>query len=232
MRPDAGLPGGNRGLRIGVVALLVADDRLVRLVGIAQAQRRGGRQVRCIVQHHRRRVAFQQIEPAARFQSARRHRHPAVHVRNPADSPPGSEDDVEAVQARRRIQHVRQDELTVDAGLTREGSRRFDGRRRIVEAGHLCAQPRQGQGVEAEMALQVEQAFAGDVAEPFPGDPIDHRLAPAECVGAVEGGGQVDRHRLIPIGEILFGHPGHGRADRPSPHRGQRGRIDPVRGFL
>ena len=94
-------------------------------------------------------------------------RGPRADIRQPAKDAARGVDDVEGpVEVGRQVVQVRLDEPRLrEAQVRRQRRRQLDGRRRQVRAGDASAESRERQRVDPEVALQVEEGLAGDVAD-------------------------------------------------------------------
>ncbi len=140
------------------------------------------------------------VEDAARGQVARDDLGPALEIREPAEHAVGGEDHVEATgEGRRQVVEIALDEGRRHAHPRREGARRGDGLLREVHPGHGGAVPSPADGVHAEVALQVEQRLAADVARPRPGDRVEVAAAPRrERLDVVHLGAKIDPRPGVP----------------------------------
>ena len=156
-----------------------------------------------LVDRPHRRVALAQEEPTTRGEQGGDDLGPAMDVRQPAERTDAGVDEVEGMAG----QHVRGcielglDELDSSAGGRGEPARLGHRRGGEVQAGHRRAQPRQRQGVGADVALQMHPALAGEVTQARLVE--SHHVATERGIGdeAVERiarGGRVRRGPLVP----------------------------------
>src|SRR5690606_1374858 len=90
---------------------------------------------------------------------------PGGEVGEPGDGPDAREDDVElAVQRVGRVLGVRLDERRLEPAAVGEVTGDREAARGDVDAGDPGAEPREGEGVGADVALEVEDVEAVDAA--------------------------------------------------------------------
>ena len=111
-------------------------------------------------------MKFADVEAPAGLDEPRDDPGPAAGVRQPVERADARVDDVELlVEEGGGVVELADDEARVDAELAGDLAGGGDGRLREVEPGDACAQHRPGERVHAEVAVQVEQRFALDVAQ-------------------------------------------------------------------
>src|SRR5215208_6427834 len=94
------------------------------------------------------------------------HPGPTVEVRQPSDDPARGIDDIEiSLQAVGQGEDVAMDEAGRQTQLRRQPPRVGDGPLREVGTGHPRPEPGPGERVQAEVALEVEQVLARDIAD-------------------------------------------------------------------
>ena len=147
---------GIRGLRIfdvrgGLLEVRVREDGLV------------------VGERPLHRVLIVEIEPSTRCDKCAHLFGPPVDTREPAQSPEADVDDVEGLRSQRidRVVDICAHEMcpVVQTGTVGEVPCGVDRRGREIEAGHACTGASELEGVEAEMALEVQQAQPGDLSE-------------------------------------------------------------------
>ncbi len=167
--------------------------------------------------HHR--MGFGHEEDPVRCDVPRDHVRPGPDVGQPVERSPRGIDDVEhAVEVGRQRVQVRQDEAGLGvAELVGEPCGELDRRGRDVGAGNDRAEPRPRQGVDPEVALQVEQRLAGDITDQLDLVGSKAHAARPECREVVEVARGVDRRPGIPKRSIGF--EGGGQPIRSATHR-------------
>jgi hypothetical protein len=125
---------------------------------------------------------------------------PAIQVRQPVECAEARVDDVEALPAERLdgVVDVGGDEAGIEIRLLRKRVRRVDRGLREVEADYRGAAPRPREAVEPEVALQVDEPLARDVADLLDLERPQRRAARAEPLDVVEVARDVDRNALVP----------------------------------
>ena len=109
---------------------------------------------------------IQQIEQPAGLQVARDQLGPGDEVGKPVEDPHGRIDDVEfVIENLREVVNVGPDEPGIEAKLAVQLPRQANGFVGEVDSGGPRAEPRPGHGVEAEVALQVQERLAFNVAD-------------------------------------------------------------------
>ncbi len=155
-------------------------------------------------------MALTQEQPAAGGEQGGDDTGPPADVRQPAERPDPGEDQVE----RPVLEHVggavevRLHVVDLGAGVAGQGSRLCEGGRGEVQPGHPGAEPVQGQRVRADVALQVDAAHPGDVAEPRHVESHHMReegRVGAESLDGVPGRCGMRRGTLVPVLLIQFG---------------------------
>jgi hypothetical protein len=151
-------------------------------------------------------VELGEVEGAARLDEVRRHARPLAHVRQPADDAVRREDDVElAVEVPRQVVDVGADEARVDAQLGRQRFRLLDRRLGEVDAGDdgaLVARP--AEGVDAEVALEVQERLATHVAQLFQLDRLEPFRAGLEAGDVVHLRRDMDGDGFVPMLAVGF----------------------------
>lgn len=94
--------------------------------------------------------------------------------------------------------HVGRDEPGSQPYLVRYRTGGLDSLLGEVQAGHVCAAPGPGQGVEPEMALQVDQPPTGDLPDFGQLELPQSLSAGLEPSQVIEVAGQVNRDSFIP----------------------------------
>src|SRR4051794_25753135 len=130
---------------------------------------------------------------------------PFSHIRQPANRSPRREHEIERTgcQARGLIDGTL-DEVGLQACFVRQTSRDVECRAGEIEPGRDGAAPHEAQRIAADMALQMQDAFSGNVAEFGGFDRVQGVLArtkPVEHVVAVAVA-RMDRDALIPVPAI------------------------------
>lgn len=112
-------------------------------------------------------VELRQVEPSAGTQQVADQLGPAGQVGEPDQRAEAGVGDVEGATAERaaRVVDVGLHELGIQARLRGDPAGGRDGLAREVEPGDPGAPPRPGQGVEAEVALEVDEVEPVDRAE-------------------------------------------------------------------
>ena len=90
----------------------------------------------------------------------------------------------------------------VEAGARGQLAGGEDRRLAEVDADDAGAEARPAEGVHAEVALEVDEVEAGDVAGLLDLVPTKWRATCQKAVDAVEVGGDVDRDALVPPGAV------------------------------
>jgi hypothetical protein len=192
----------DRGVRVGVGPGVRELQRLLRRpVVVVEAQL--GRVV-AVVEDPGERVGLGDVEEAARPHEVGDHLGPAGHVGQPVEHSEGGEHHVEvALQPVREVDHVGDDEAGLQAGLGGQEPRLLDGPFREVGAGDPGSPPDPGECVQPEVALQVEQVLAGDVADLLDQQREQVVAAPGlPAVDVVERRADVDGRPLVPEGAV------------------------------
>jgi hypothetical protein len=204
--------GGRRPIGVG------ADDvepqwSFVGPVGVGEAQFARADPVVCPDLGDR--VDLGDVEPAAGPDEVCGDARPAPDVRQPAEHALRGEDDIElALERRRQVVQVGLHERGRDADVGGERPGSLDGLGGEVGPGHRCAEPRQRERVEPEMALQVEERLSAHVADLLAfavGDP-DRARAVTEGGHVVERRIDVDPRPRVPQAAVLEECFVHGRA--------------------
>ena len=116
----------------------------------------------------------------------------------------GGEDDVElALEVVRELDHVRDHKGRVQAGLGGQEPGLLDAALGDVDPGHPGPAPGPGERVQPEMALQVEQVLAGDIADLVDQERVQvDAAARLPALDVVELRADVDRRPLVPEGAV------------------------------
>src|ERR687893_2926309 len=188
------------GFEVGVGAGLVPDRRLIRVEVVVL----DGKVV--VAEDVGEGVELRQVQEAAGADEAGRHLGPPGYVRQPVEGAEARVHDVEgpAPEGLPGLVDVRADELGLDPDLGGEPSRRFDGGGREVEARDAGAVAGPTQRVLAEVALQVEELLARDVAHLLELEGAEVLLAGLEARDVVELAADVDRDALVPAGPVYL----------------------------
>jgi len=94
-----------------------------------------------------------------------------------------------------QLQHVRLDEGHVDVHLPGDVTCCLKRGRGEVDAGRGRAKQCPGDGVDADVALEMEQGLPGDVADLLAFDRVEPRLAALDEAGhVIERGVEMDRN--------------------------------------
>ena len=163
-------------------------------------------------QHVERRMRVGEVELAARRQHGRNDLRPFLHIGQPANGAPGCEDEVE--RARRQVRsliHGPLDEVRFQAGLIGQAPGNLQRGAGKIESGDRRAAPYQAQRIPADMALQMQNALAGDVAEFGRFNLVQGVLAGTKPVQHVIAGGiaRMNGGALIPVPAVHFDGVGH-----------------------
>lgn len=112
-------------------------------------------------------MGLAEVEHPAGLEQLGRDRRPAIEVGQPADRSDAREGDLEAAIAEGRdgVVHVGLDEGRRDVRLVGQRPCLRDRRRREVETGDRRAASCPAQGVDAEVALEMDEAAAAHVAD-------------------------------------------------------------------
>ena len=104
-------------------------------------------------------------------------------------------------------------EVSFQSGLFRKAARGVHSCTGEIESRRDGAESRQTERVQPDMALQMEDTLAADIAELGRFDPLEHALARTKAVQRVEAGGveRVDGGALIPIPAVHLDWIGHAR---------------------
>src|SRR6266436_9117339 len=147
----------------GVRGLICEVERLVgrRLIVV------GWRKFSSVFfQHTESRMSVRGVKLAARSQHRRNDLRPSLHIRQPTNGPPGCKDEIE--RARRQIRGLIYgplDEVCLQASLIGQAPCNAQRGTRKIESGSSRAAPYQTQCIPANMALQMQNALSGNVAE-------------------------------------------------------------------
>ena len=191
------LPGA---VGVGIGLRRVFEERFVLLevrVGDAQI---------VIGERPGHRVHVVQVEPPAGAEESADHPRPHVDVRQPAQ---GSEADVDHIEDG----PVECGRGLVDTGADKRGSlgqsgprsqlaRRVDGHRGEVQPGYLRPGAGPGQGVEAEVALGVQQPEALHVPQSVDLTSARPGLIAQPPFDVIEARLEVDAHPFVPLGLV------------------------------
>src|SRR5689334_236652 len=182
----------------------VEDQRVAMLpVRIPEAEFAG--LYALVLEHLQDRMDLADVEAAAGLHEPSHYACPAADVGQPAEHATRRVHDVELVaEPDRELVDVRFDEPRVgEADVGGELSGDTDRCGREVDTGDRGAEPRPGQRVQPEMALQVEQALPGDVAKGLDLIRADPEPAFAEPRDVIELALGMDRGPRVP--ESLIG---------------------------
>ena len=164
------------------------------------------------------RMVLEDVERPTRLDERAGGRRPPVDVGQPAQRPDPRVDDVVGAprQGRDRVVHVGADELGVDAlgvGERARAASTADSEKSSPVTARAAPRPRQG--VEAEVALEVQQLASGDVTDLLDLDRPQCAPAGTEAVDVVELRRNVQRGALVPLPPVHLhrlglGHVVHG----------------------
>ena len=162
------------------------------------------------------RMELDEVQPAAGTEQLGDDAGPRVDVREPAERADPGVDAVErsTTESGRRVVHVGHLELGVEARPRRQLAGREDRRLAQVDADDAGAEAGPAEGVHAEVALEVDEVEAGDVAGLLDLVRTKWRATCQKAVDAVEVGVDVDGDALVPPGAVELEpgvvHVGHG----------------------
>ncbi len=128
--------------------------------------------------------------------------------------PPRRKDEIErAGRQTRRLVYGSLNEVSFQSGLLRKAARGVHRCTGEIESRRDGAESRQTERVQPDMALQMEDTLAADIAELGRFDPLERALARTKAVQRVEAGGVacVDGGPLIPIPAVHVDWIGHAR---------------------
>jgi hypothetical protein len=150
-----------------------------------------------------------EIEESAGLEEMRDHIRPAHHVRQPAQAAPGDEDDVEqstAFEHAWRVVDVCLHEVRPprELQLVGKAAGRLDRHRREIEPDDVGALLCQGQRVSPEMALEVQDALAANVAELALLDGVEQAPARPEPVQIVAWCNEMMGDPLVPVRPVCL----------------------------
>jgi hypothetical protein len=130
---------------------------------------------------------------------------PADDIGEPADRPPGREHDVElAFHGLPRGIDISANKIGRDSDLRCQTPGFGNRRRRKIEPGRDRTRARQDQRIEPEMALQMDQPPAGNLAE-FPAvDRVEPFFSGEKSLDRIKARrvAAVDRHPLVPVAPV------------------------------
>jgi hypothetical protein len=149
-------------------------------------------------------VKLGQVEKPATDEERGDHGRPPPQVREPVERAEAGVDDVEplAVEGIRGGVDVGGDKPGVEAGLRSERVGGFDAGSGEVEADDRRAAARPGERVEAEVALEVDEALARDVPRLLDLERVERAPPGPEALDVVEAAGSVNRDALVPPGPV------------------------------
>ena len=161
------------------------------------------------------RMALADEEAAAWAEQGRDDLRPAADIRQPAERADPRVDEIEAACSEDggRVVDLRRHEARLGAGLFGQQPCLLDRRLREVETGDAGAEARQGDGVGADVALEVNGLEAPNVAEPRQVEADDLAQEPrflGETRDRVLRRGRMRRHALVPVGAVDLAVVGHG----------------------
>ncbi len=213
------------GLRLdGRVAVRVrADDRAAdrrRVLPVRVSQSELARRHVTIVEHQRDGVDFGDVEPAAGANEVGDDPRPVPDVRQPTQHAARGVDEVErAFEDVRQVIQVRPHEPRLRvADLVGNRAGEVDGDLAEVGPGHPRTQPGEGQGVHAEMALEMQDLEALDRPDLLELELLEPDAASLEGGQVIELRGLVDPGPLVPEGVVVPKRRfplGHGRLTAP-----------------
>ena len=150
---------GNIGTSVGVGAALFGGDHAVVVVGVLD-------ELHVVVKHPDDRMKFGEVKTAAFFQKMGNDLSPALQVGQPADSAERGVHDVEfAAQVLGQVVEVAAHEAGLQFGFTGQLAGVVDGIVGNIAAGNGSAEAGQREGILAEMALEMQDFFAGHGAQ-------------------------------------------------------------------
>src|SRR5262245_30150493 len=166
-----------------------------------------------LLQHREARMRIRAIKLAAGGEHAVNDPCPISQVGQPAKRSPGRKDEIErAGRELRSLSHPPLYEGGVEPGLLGKTSRDVDRRRREIESGGDGAASREAERVAPNMALQMEDALPGNIAEFCRLDSMQ-KIFPCPKAGKAfpaERLARVEASALIPVAAIDLNRIVHG----------------------
>jgi len=190
-----------------VVGVGRRSDELQRPAGSRLEIEERDKPVVALLQHEESRMGIRKVEFATGCEYGCNDVRPDLHVRQPADCPPSRKDQVERPRRQMRgLVHAPLDEVGFQPGLDGKLSRHFERCAGEVESDRHGAASDEAERVSPNVALQVEDALSGDVAEFGRFYGVKGILARTKTVEHVRASGvtRMNRRALFPVPKIDF----------------------------